>query len=260
MDENTNHASGFSWTYVKEYLMALWDEIKKSTSETFENARKKAQEATEVSHLRQDITREQSKISDLYRRIGELYVLQHHDNPEEGFADWIQEIDASNAQIADYEERIREVRGVAVCPNCGREVEAGTNFCAWCGTQLPKIEPKPEGKVCPACATVNAEDAAFCKNCGHSFVQELPAPKEEAAQIAAPQETAPAASPELAKKPEPAPAQSAAEPAAPTPEEKPAAPSEAPAEPASAKPAETPEDTEPETPAPTEIKTTEPVA
>lgn len=62
MDENTNHASGFSWTYVKEYLMALWDEIKKSTSETFENARKKAQEATEVSHLRQDITREQSKI------------------------------------------------------------------------------------------------------------------------------------------------------------------------------------------------------
>ncbi len=46
------------------------------------------------------------------------------------------------------------------CPNCHKEIELGSTFCKYCGTQLVT------SKKCPKCGTDLPLDAVFCSKCG----------------------------------------------------------------------------------------------
>ena len=63
------------------------------------------------------------------------------------------------------------------CPQCGKEVKAGTRFCGECGWAVPaapvqNVQPVPAAPVSPAeqrcasCGTVFKGGAKFCPNCG----------------------------------------------------------------------------------------------
>jgi class 3 adenylate cyclase len=45
-----------------------------------------------------------------------------------------------------------------ICPSCGFENHAGSNFCSRCGRQLPL--------ACPACAAAVGAEERFCANRG----------------------------------------------------------------------------------------------
>ena len=47
------------------------------------------------------------------------------------------------------------------CPVCGHQNQAGSKFCANCGTSLEI--------VCPVCSAVSPADANFCSNCGNAL-------------------------------------------------------------------------------------------
>lgn len=60
-----------------------------------------------------------------------------------------------------------ETGNVVVCPNCGEEYPAGTNFCSNCGAHT-----EVKGKHCTNCGAVLMDGAAFCHNCGQKVVRD----------------------------------------------------------------------------------------
>ena len=48
--------------------------------------------------------------------------------------------------------------GTVPCTSCGKQLEANSKFCKFCG--------KPQQRECPNCKTEAASDAAFCAKCG----------------------------------------------------------------------------------------------
>ncbi len=55
-----------------------------------------------------------------------------------------------------------------VCPNCGEEYPAGTNYCSNCGAHT-----EVKGKHCAHCGAVLMDGAAFCHNCGKKVVRDI---------------------------------------------------------------------------------------
>jgi class 3 adenylate cyclase len=52
-----------------------------------------------------------------------------------------------------------------ICPNCGLENRAGSNFCSRCGRSLPL--------ACPACAAAVQTQDRFCAACGTALAESL---------------------------------------------------------------------------------------
>ncbi len=60
-----------------------------------------------------------------------------------------------------------EAGNVVVCPECGKEYPAGTNFCSHCG-----VHTEVKGKHCTSCGATLMDGAAFCHNCGQKVVRD----------------------------------------------------------------------------------------
>ncbi|MBQ1448828.1 MAG: zinc ribbon domain-containing protein [Coriobacteriales bacterium] len=54
------------------------------------------------------------------------------------------------------------------CPCCGKPLEPGFGFCAWCGTQVqgPAGVSGNQASACPSCGARVLADDAFCMSCG----------------------------------------------------------------------------------------------
>jgi predicted amidophosphoribosyltransferase len=89
---------------------------------------------------------------------------------------------------------------MAICPNCGSEIDPDADFCevchhyirqdvcSFCGAQIdpregycPGCGMPRGGIVCPTCHTLN--DFSFCKQCGQPLTNEAKAIMEEMRQI-----------------------------------------------------------------------------
>lgn len=68
---------------------------------------------------------------------------------------------------APTQPAVPETGNVVVCPNCGEEYPAGTNFCSNCGAHT-----EVKGKHCTGCGAILMDGAAFCHNCGQKVVRD----------------------------------------------------------------------------------------
>ena len=61
-----------------------------------------------------------------------------------------------------------EAEGKPTCPQCGKEVAAGSKFCKVCGATVPywEVPVVDQGLACPQCGKVMSAGAKFCKACG----------------------------------------------------------------------------------------------
>lgn len=75
------------------------------------------------------------------------------------FADAFKTSDKSS-QNANSANNSNSSGVVAVCPECGKNVAAGSKFCPECGTKMPVK------KFCPECGNKVDENAKFCPECG----------------------------------------------------------------------------------------------
>lgn len=74
-------------------------------------------------------------------------------------------VPARKLKIAELEASLGILPGTdGVCPQCHKPLQAGAEFCAYCGMPLSR---KP--RVCAKCATVAMSDALFCPTCGAVF-------------------------------------------------------------------------------------------
>ena len=149
--------------------MAFFDQLSAKLTQTSQTAVQKTKDMAEIVRLSGQIAEEEKKIEQLYREIGETYYRQFADKDEVLFRDPVKEIRDAEAAVAAMRENVRQLKGVQVCPACGKEQPNGIAYCSSCGVKMPEIEaPQPpmDGVACPACGAVMDRGMAFCTACG----------------------------------------------------------------------------------------------
>ena len=170
--------------------MSFFDNIGSKASAAGQAAAEKARNFAEVNRLSGVISDHEKRISRLYFEIGQSYYERHKDDPEAEELERIAAITDTNEKIAVCRNQIKTLKGVEKCPNCGADVQNGSQFCNNCGTRMPpasmKTAPKA-GLTCPTCGTELESNAAFCFNCGTKLAPTpapapVPAPAEPAVE------------------------------------------------------------------------------
>ncbi|MCR5266964.1 MAG: zinc ribbon domain-containing protein [Lachnospiraceae bacterium] len=142
--------------------MALLDDLGKKINDVGQ----KTKDIADIAKYNSMITEEERKVRELYIQIGRKYTAEYAQSATGEMADWIRGVKEGEAKISEYTEIVRSLKGIAVCPNCGAEVDADKPFCSSCGTKMPEIE-KPDGKIpCPRCGARVPKDSRFCTACG----------------------------------------------------------------------------------------------
>lgn len=168
--------------------MSFLDNIGSKASAAGQAAAEKARNFAEVNRLNGVISDHEKRISRLYFEIGQSYYERHKGDPEAEELERIAAITDTNEKIAVCREQIKTLKGVEKCPNCGADVQNGSQFCNNCGTRMPpasmKTAPKA-GLTCPTCGAAVAEGNLFCNNCGTKLAPApapAPAPEEPAVE------------------------------------------------------------------------------
>ncbi len=166
--------------------MSFLDNIGSKASAAGQAAAEKARNFAEVNRLNGVISDHEKRISRLYFEIGQSYYERHKDDPEAEELERIAEITDTNEKIAVCRNQIKTLKGVEKCPNCGADVQNGSQFCNNCGTRMPpasmKTAPKA-GLTCPTCGAAVAEGNLFCNSCGTKLAPApAPAPAEPAVE------------------------------------------------------------------------------
>lgn len=169
--------------------MSFFDNIGSKASAAGQAAAEKARNFAEVNRLNGVVNDHEKRISRLYFEIGQSYYERHKDDPEAEELERIAAITDTNEKIAVCRNQIKTLKGVEKCPNCGADVQNGSQFCNNCGTRMPpasmKTAPKAPGLTCPTCGAAVAEGNLFCNNCGTKLAPApapAPAPEEPAVE------------------------------------------------------------------------------
>lgn len=170
--------------------MAFFDNLGKKISQAGQTAVQKTKEMADIAKLNSSISDEEKKINDSYREIGKLYVSLHDADHEVDFAELIANIHDAEGKIAEYQQQIKDIKGVVRCEKCGAEVSNNAAFCSSCGAPMPVVKPveaeeKQEEQKCSKCGAALSPDEKFCTACGNPVEEpaaEVPAAEETAAE------------------------------------------------------------------------------
>lgn len=175
--------------------MAFFDNLGKKISQAGQTAVQKTKEMADIAKLNSCISDEERKIKDSYSEIGKLYMSLHDEDHEAAFSELVVGIHAAEKQIAEYQQQIKDIKGVVCCEKCGAEVTGNAAFCSSCGAPMPVVKPvETEEKAAAKCSKCGAElapDTKFCTTCG-APVEAPAAPVTEAPAAEAPTTEAPA--------------------------------------------------------------------
>ena len=157
--------------------MAFWDDFKAKVASTSKKAVDKTKDLTEIAKLKLNIIEQEKKIDSSYEKIGRAYAEANAESADKLLPEEFAAIDAANAKIADYTNRLRELKGLLICPECGKEISGDVNFCPKCGTSIEKkvyegevvVEAPAAPKACHKCGAALEKDADYCTECGNKI-------------------------------------------------------------------------------------------
>ena len=159
--------------------MDFFEQLGKRLTDAGQSVAQQTKNLADVTQLNSAISDREKKISQLCLNIGQLYYEAHKNDTSAEFQEMIAEVNALYAEIAQNQEKIKQIKGVAKCPTCGADVPLNAAFCTACGTKLVQTDPSgaADGKVeavhrCPKCHAVVADDDMFCTSCGTKLNKE----------------------------------------------------------------------------------------
>ena len=166
----------------KENAMGFLDELGKTFTDTGKGIAQTTRNYADVTKLNGQIAAEEKNLNAVYARLGRAWFEAHGEEEAPEFDADAAEVKASLEKIAGWRAQINAIRGVQICPECGKELPEAALFCSACGTKLEKkAAPAPDPAdptVCQSCGAKLAENARFCTNCG-APVPEPPAEPEK---------------------------------------------------------------------------------
>ena len=97
------------------------------------------QKMNDIRQINSKINEQKKQISAIYTQIGQKLYKLYKEAPLEGFDMEFQKIDERFATIEVYNDQIREIKGVRMCPNCHTEVSLHERYCSACGHKLQEV-------------------------------------------------------------------------------------------------------------------------
>ena len=123
--------------------MSFLDNVGKKIKQTGQDVSQKTKVTTETFKINNMISDEEKSINRAYLQIGKTYYESFGDNPDQLFSPKIAEINDSRKKIAEYTERINQLKGISKCPGCGEENSGDASFCKSCGAPLNTAAEEP---------------------------------------------------------------------------------------------------------------------
>lgn len=109
---------------------------------------------------------EGERIDNACQDIGKKYVQLHPEDFEDVYSEEMGSIRKATEQIALLKLQKQLVIGVPNCPECGKNLPKGSNFCNHCGTKLPVLPYERYDKC--KCGAYIEKDWDICMICGAS--------------------------------------------------------------------------------------------
>jgi len=127
--------------------MDFLNKLGKKASETYQVTKEKTVKFSEEMKLKGKINETKSKITSIYKEVGEL-VYNNYKNNSEDANDKIKELCEQLSQkfdeVSKLEVELLALKQVKKCVNCGAEINQKDQFCSKCGKEQPKQEEPVE--------------------------------------------------------------------------------------------------------------------
>ena len=117
-----------------------FEELGKKLKKFSQDTMTEVQKMNEVRQLNGKISDEKKLLNRLYLEMGQKLYDTYKDGelPLEEFDSDFRKIRERYVAIDLLQEKIRNVKGVVLCPCCNMEVAAGDRYCTNCGNKMPE--------------------------------------------------------------------------------------------------------------------------
>lgn len=112
-----------------------------------QDAKSGVQKVGETYQVNNKLNDEKKALTKLYAAIGKHIYHLDTQTPPEGLEDEFAAVKATQENIRQLTEQLNRLKGIVICPQCGREASREEKFCAGCGTRLPEAEQKTSDKM-----------------------------------------------------------------------------------------------------------------
>lgn len=126
--------------------MGFFDNLSDKISTGGAKVAEKAKDVTEIATLTATVEKEKVVLEKLYNEVGKKFFENYKEELRAKFPEEVGKMEASLKKIEDSKNAIKDKKGVAVCPACGKEVPKNAKFCPACGAKMPEVEVKEEAK------------------------------------------------------------------------------------------------------------------
>ena len=155
-------------------MRSFLEDLGKRLGETAETVTNKAGEAVEIQKLKNQIRSLERENDDDLAELGLAVSDQFKDGAELGeeAAGLCEAIQSREESIAEYLQKISDIKGDYECEECGKTLGKGMAYCPYCGAKAPEIVVE-EPKEAETAEETTVEEAT---------VDETPTAEEEAAE------------------------------------------------------------------------------
>lgn len=155
-------------------MRSFLEDLGKRLGETAETVTNKAGEAVEIQKLKNQIRSLERENDNDLAELGLAVYDQFKDGAELGeeAAGLCEAIQSREESIAEYLQKISDIKGDYECEECGKTLGKGMAYCPYCGAKAPEIVVE-EPKEAETAEETTVEEAT---------VEETPTAEEEAAE------------------------------------------------------------------------------
>lgn len=150
--------------------MAFFEQLGKRLSDAGQNVAQQTKNLADVSQLNSENGEKEKQIKRLIFELGKAYYESHKRDFDAENVEIIGEINTLYREIHDNHEKIKQIKGIVKCDNCGADVPVGAMFCNGCGAKVNRPDPAAVSaggqRFCPGCDAVVPEGNQFCTKCG----------------------------------------------------------------------------------------------
>ncbi len=150
--------------------MAFFEQLGKRITDTGQNVARQTKNIADVTQLNNAIADREKKISQLMLSMGQSYYERHKNDETTEEPEKMDAIRGLYKEIAENQEKIKQIKGVVKCGKCGADVPVDAMFCSVCGAKVEtgtdSAEESGTGRRCPNCNAVVADGDLFCNCCG----------------------------------------------------------------------------------------------
>jgi len=140
--------------------MGFFEQLGKKASDTMQSAKEKTNKFSAEMKLKSQLSEKKEKVNALYCEIGkEIYnnYLKGITEVSDLVAGKTKEITALEEEIQSVNTELLAIKGIRICPNCGGQINTGSDFCPKCGNKVVEVASQAPDTAETTEATVEEE-------------------------------------------------------------------------------------------------------